>query len=113
MSDAHARRSDPLSSHDTVKSIAKDGTMRGDLLDAARTFPGRFNDTELWERVEMRTGRRWQRNVVARTRDLMEHDGIFVRVGMASFRGGRELVDFELAEHLRTPSVAWEQPTLL
>jgi hypothetical protein len=109
----HARRSDPTSSHITVASIAKDGTMRADLLTAARSLPGPFNDTELWERVELQTQRRWQRNVVARTRDLMERDGIFVRLGMSTYKGGRALVDFELAPEYRTTTVAWQQPTLL
>ena len=74
--DAHARRSDPASSDRTVRSIAKDGSLRAEVWAAARSFFGaRFTDTELRDRLESRTARRWERNVVARTRGLLELDG--------------------------------------
>jgi len=107
MSDPHARRSDPLSSHTTVQSLAKAGTMKEKILDAARTLDPPFNDTQLWERVELRTGKRWQRNIVAKFRSDMEKEGIFERVGMSDHHG-RQLVDFVLT----TPSQPWVEPTL-
>lgn len=96
MTDAHARHSDPLSSDFTVKSIAADVRGRELVLQVAATFTGPWCDTELWEATERLTGRRHQRNVIARTRGLMEADGYISRVGQWTFRGRPSVVHFIL-----------------
>lgn len=92
----HARRSDPISSHLTVQSLGKDSSLKAQLITAAlhledvldrRTMTQIWTDTQLTETLEMMTGRRHQRNVVARTRGLLERDGWFERVGMFDFDG--------------------------
>ena len=84
----HARMGDPRSSEDTVRSIAKDRTLAGLILDAADyLMPYGFNcfdDTDLLERIEEVTGRRHQRNVIARARGLLEPSGQIVRIGPIS-----------------------------
>jgi hypothetical protein len=91
---AHARWSDPSSSDFTVKSIAADVRGRELVLAVAATFDQPWCDTELWERTEALTGRRHQRNVLARTRGLMEEDGLIQRVGQWTFRGRPGVVHF-------------------
>lgn len=99
----HARRSDPLSSDVTVKSIARDGTLKALILDAAATFgldnrraPRCWNDTMIHARIEELTGRRFQRNVIARSRGLMERDDLIVRIGAWSYQGRPGVVHFSL-----------------
>lgn len=93
-SDAHARRSDPLSSHLTVQSLGRDRSLKAVVVAAALEL-GTFNDTELTDKIEELTGRRQQRNVIARTRGLLEADGWFDRIGMWSYLG-RPTVHFQL-----------------
>jgi len=73
---AHARRSDPISSHLTLASLGKDTSLKARVLSAAFALEDRhsgrpWNDTQLTEEVERATRSRQQRNVIARTRDLM------------------------------------------
>lgn len=91
-----ARTSDPESSHRANDSIAKDMTLRDHILQAAgrlMSVQECFDDTDLTEAVEDATLRRQQRNVIARSRGLMERDGLFVRVGIVD-RGDRRTVHF-------------------
>jgi hypothetical protein len=95
-SDPHARRSDPTSSHVAVAAIGADARLADHIRHAAqRLHPSLFDDTDLLELVEEQSGRRQQRNVIARSRGLMENDGQFVRVGMRN-RGTRTTVHFRL-----------------
>lgn len=94
--DPHARRSDPRSSHVAVAAIAADSKLSDHIEHAARRLhPALFDDTDLLELVEEQTGRRQQRNVIARARGLMEYEGAFVRVGERN-RGDRSTVHFRL-----------------
>lgn len=73
---ALARRSDPISSHLTLASLGKDTSLKARVLSAAFALEDRhagrpWNDTQLTEEVERATRSRQQRNVIARTRDLM------------------------------------------
>lgn len=123
MTDAHARRSDPLSSHLTVQSIGKDMTLRGRVLAAALSLEmykngDAWNDTELTERVEAMTGQRQQRNVLARTRGLIEQDGLIERVGEWDFNGRRTVWFHTVSSVVRPDPLAepihsWTQPSLL
>ena len=76
----HARRSDPTSSHLTVASIAADRTLAGLIMQVGARL-GRFDDTDLTAGIETVTGRRHQRNVIARARGLLEPSGQIVRLG--------------------------------
>ena len=93
--DAHARRSDPISSHLTLQSLGKDTALKSRVLLAAMKLEEQginaWNDTELTAQVELDTRKRQQRNVIARTRDLMTDDGWFEKVGMFDYEG-RQLV---------------------
>lgn len=88
--DAHARRSDPNSSQRTVASLGRDGSIKAliweQFLIADRENYA-LNDTDLTLLLEQRTGRRWQRNVVARSRGLMVHDGWLLGVGERLYQG--------------------------
>ena len=81
--EAHARMGDPRSSEDTVRSIAADRTLAELILFHGRRL-GRFDDTDLLEAIEDDTGRRHQRNVIARARGLLEPSGDIVRIGPIS-----------------------------
>ena len=92
----HARMSDPVSSHHTVGSSAteeiKPGTYAWDILqELSAAFPWPLCDTCLWHRIEERTGKRLQRNVLARARGRLVRDRMVVEFGMD--RCPREGVD--------------------
>lgn len=94
----HARRTDPVTSDRTVKSIAKDGTLAYYVwtyafLKRAQEEP--FNDTELTEWIERATCKRQQRNVIARARGLMEDAGLLRQVGIF-YHQGRELMHYAI-----------------
>lgn len=119
---AHARHSDPLSSDITVKSIAKDTNLRARILAAAlareRLFDA-WTDTELTETIEEHTGVRQQRNVIARTRGLMEKEDppLIERVGMFRIRGRlmmcfRTTAHGRRSQHIEPPQTVWSQLTL-
>ncbi|HRA86088.1 MAG TPA: hypothetical protein PLT40_17265 [Ilumatobacteraceae bacterium] len=105
----HARRSDPASSDRTVKSIVKDGALADLILKAMHhrvvywylyeTEPSDHAvcDTYLWERLEARTGRRLQRNVIARARGRLVTDGLLVGVGARDYNG-QELEHYVLTD---------------
>jgi len=89
--DAHARRSDPISSHLTVGSLGKDTALKHLVLMAAFTLELNgntlWNDTELTLQIERYTRKRQQRSVIARTRGLMTTDGWFEPQGMFTHNG--------------------------
>jgi hypothetical protein len=94
MTTPHARLSDPISSEVAVAAIARNTSLKDNIMLAAeRLHPQWFDDTDLLELVEEQTGKRQQRNVIARSRGLMERDGLFVRMGMVH-RGSRNTVHF-------------------
>jgi hypothetical protein len=94
MTTPHARLSDPISSEIAVGRIAKNTSLKDNIRYAAeRLHPQWFDDTDLLELVEEQTGRRQQRNVIARSRGLMERDGEFIRMGLVA-RQGRQTVHF-------------------
>lgn len=111
--DAHARRSDPISSHLTVQSLGKDtsykhlvvlGALRlEEILGTQPNGDGAWTDTQLTITIEQMTRRRHQRNVIARTRGLLEIDGWFWRVGLFDF-DGRPTVHFITTPQARTAS---------
>jgi hypothetical protein len=74
----HARALDPESSHLTVRSIVKDKTLAADILRAVvnvhRTTHGKSmtDDDVLDALIAAYPGVRFQRNVIARARGLLE-----------------------------------------
>lgn len=102
MTTIHARHSDPITSHRAVTAIAADQTLATNIMAAAhRLHQGgqdTFDDTDLLVEIEDAIGRRQQRNVIARSRGLMEADGMFVRVGE------RPNADRPSTLHFRLPS---------
>lgn len=103
-----ARSSDPISSHLTLASLGRDSSLKSRVLAAAFELedraPGRpWNDTELTEQIERTTRSRQQRNVIARTRDLMTSERVgdelverwFEPVGLDRFEG-RELMHYRI-----------------
>jgi hypothetical protein len=102
----HARLTDPISSEIAVAAIAKNQSLKDHIITAAeRMHPQWFDDTDLLTLVEEQSGRRQQRNVIARSRGLMEREGLFVRVGLVE-RSDRKTVHFAL------PDRPWTQPPL-
>jgi hypothetical protein len=96
---AHARRFDPASSHEAVGHIAKARTLHELVRDAGASLKEMFSDTDLWVEVERVSGRRQQRNVIARTRGLhtAPHGPMSAWFeGVGSFRQ-----DGKLLEHYR------------
>ena len=96
----HARRTDPYTSDQALKAIAKFGKLMYWIWFVAvenRMYGyGRpFNDTQLTEAIELATGQRQQRNVVARSRGMLEDAGMLRQVGVRSYRG-RELMHYEI-----------------
>lgn len=92
----HARRSDPASSDRTVKSIVRDQTLAELIIRAAYfkeansqlyRYDAPFCDTWLWQWIEDFTGRRHQRNVIARARGRLVDDGILEGVGPRPYEG--------------------------
>lgn len=92
----HARVSDPQSSDRTVKSIVRDTSLAAIILafayrlymtDTNFDYRPEFCDTELWEHAEASTGRRFQRNVLARARGRLVNDGLLKPIGPAMYKG--------------------------
>ena len=80
-----ARRSDPTSSHRAVQAIVRNGSLAEHIIRYAVTWTYRFGadgltDDDFLAYIERRTGRRQQRNVIARARGRCERDGYLVRV---------------------------------
>jgi hypothetical protein len=113
--DPHARRSDPTSSHEAVAAIASNSGLANHILHAARRLdPVPFDDNDLVELVEEQSGRKQQRNVIARARGLMEREGTFIRLGVRKRRGDdRKTLHFRLPRPgdviVITPPVLGEQ----
>lgn len=81
--DPDARTSDPVQSHITAASIVKDGSLKALILDAVSGRWYKFHpvtDDEVWERIEAYTGRRFQRNVIAKARIRMMREGLLMQV---------------------------------
>lgn len=108
MTTPHARLTDPLSSERAVAAIAANDTLKNHIIAAAeRLYPVWFDDTDLLMLVEEQTGRRQQRNVIARSRGLMERDGMFERMGeIQRTDPNRKTVHFCLAG--RSQPALWE-----
>jgi hypothetical protein len=96
----HARKGDPYTSDQALKAIAKDTTLMNGIWvyasEVRRQFghPA-FNDTMLTAWLEWHTGRRQQRNVVARSRGLLVQAGLLREAGVQSY-DGRELMHYEI-----------------
>lgn len=99
--EAHARRSDPITSHLAVQNIARDAPLREQILRAANLLEDAgyrgWDDTMITELVESITNRRQQRNVIARARGLLERDGLIERLGHDPF-AKRPLMKFRLSQ---------------
>lgn len=99
----HARSTDPYTSDKALKAIAKDGTLMAGIwyfaVHCSTREPydrvGPFNDSELTEYLEDATGKRQQRNVVARARGLLEDAGLLRQAGVREW-DGRELMHYEI-----------------
>jgi len=94
----HARKGDPYTSDQALKAIAKDNTLMHwiwVMADAFRQGNVPFNDTELTILIESATGKRQQRNVIARARGLMEDAGLLRQAGVFVYQG-RELMHYEI-----------------
>lgn len=93
------RRTDPISSHVTVKSLGKDTSLKMMVLRALieASWDGdnltSVTDDDIVYMLEQRHGRRFQRNVVARTRGLMEPEWV-CRVGIGGTYKGRPVLFF-------------------
>lgn len=98
-----ARATDPTSSHVTVRSLAKDGSSYRMILTAVcqlhlgSTFgmtPTKLvTDDRVVQALETVMDRRFQRNVVARSRGLLEPDYI-QRVGVMPDSNGRSILHY-------------------
>lgn len=92
------RRTDPISSHVTVKSLGKDTSLKmmvlRALIDASWDDElTSVTDDDIVYMLEQRHGRRFQRNVVARTRGLLEPEWV-CRVGIGRTSDGRPVLFF-------------------
>ncbi len=96
----HARMSDPVSSHHTVHSIVHEPITTGYAADilAVMRDGGMWCDTGLWVSLEQRTGRRLQRNVIARARGRLVRDGLVEFVALDTCNHNQEpRMHFKLA----------------
>lgn len=86
---AHARHTDPVSSHIVVKSLAENYSVRARLTAALRTWEdgALFTDDDLWRALNKSIAR----SSVARFRLWAERDGELFRVGTRDCRLGRRL----------------------
>lgn len=103
----HARRTDPYTSDKALKAVAKDGTLMQLIWTSAKLhrMSGKpFNDTLLTEWIERATCKRQQRNVVARSRGMLEDAGVFRQVGVRDY-GGQQLMHYEID----TASMVWAE----
>lgn len=104
---AHARLSDPVSSEYTVASIGRDTSLRRLVMNAViecyepggLQFVGHFicgcvTDDVVLTHIELRQQRRFQRNVLARTRGLLENEGWLARHGFHIRNDGRRVITF-------------------
>ncbi len=78
----NARASDPQSSHEANAKIRANRGLAGMVLKAVQTIQDASGATDdaILEWIEASSGKRQQRNVIARTRGLLERDGFLVRV---------------------------------
>ena len=78
----NARTGDPQSSHEANEKIRKNRGLAKMILEAVQTIQVTTGATDdaILELVEARSGKRQQRNVIARSRGLLERDGLLVRV---------------------------------
>ena len=99
----HARMSDPVSSDIAVKAIVANTRLADQIMAAARSFnPVAFDDTDLLFVVEEATGRRQQRNVIARARGRLEQLGELERIGLRD-RGDRFTLHFTITKPAPVP----------
>ncbi len=84
----NARTTDPISSHLACAAIRKNQTLADYVVQgvvvlsnvAAESGRLPVTDDDLLHYIEALSNKRQQRNVIARTRGLLEKDGFFVRV---------------------------------
>ena len=84
----NARTGDPISSHLANAALRSNNTMADWIIHAVvrlsnnepHNSPRPVGDNEIWEYIEEQSGKRQQRNNIARCRGLLERDGFFVRV---------------------------------
>lgn len=99
MSDPGARTSDPLGSHEALASITKWQGLREAILMAAQTFdPAPFDDGDLTEYINHIWSTGVQRNVVARSRGILEREGKLVRIGNRR-HNGKATMHFRLPDN--------------
>lgn len=94
----HGRKTDPYTSDQALKAIARNGSLMSEIWWAANDASKKgwcFNDTWLTQRLEQYTGRRYQRNIIARARGLMLEAGLFRVVGPVLYEG-RELMHYNI-----------------
>jgi hypothetical protein len=99
-SDAHARVTDPISSELTVASLGRDVNYRKLVVKATSTMQTMHAnyvcDDDVLACIEHITMRRHQRNVIARTRGLLEREGWIERGPMITRPDGRAVISYRL-----------------
>ena len=95
LSTSPARARGPLQSQAVLDSLGKDDSLKSFVALACLFQPHgvgyhkRMTDDQITQRLEFCTGRRFQRNVVARTRGLLERDNWLTPSGDVIGRTGR------------------------
>lgn len=84
MQTPHARFTDPAQCDEVVKSLVEDGSYKALVIAAvlANHVHGGWTgvtDDMIWDWIEQATRRRHQRNVIARTRGILEHEEVLIR----------------------------------
>jgi hypothetical protein len=94
---AHARVTDPISSELTVASLGRDTSYRRLVLEAVfnNLDNERVTDDDVLDYIERTTERRHQRNVIARTRGLLEREGWLERGPMVTRADGRTVISYD------------------
>jgi hypothetical protein len=94
----YARVTDPVSSQLTVASLGRDTGYRMLVIDAVHRFTCAHScsvtDDDVVTHLEQHTRRRHQRNVIARTRGLLEQEGWLERSVMVRRPDGREVISY-------------------
>ena len=98
MSDPGARTSDPQGSHEAVAAIREWHGLVNAILQVARAYdPIPFDDGDLTASINNMWDHPVQRNVVARSRGIIERQGSLVRIGNRT-RDGKTTMHFRLPD---------------
>lgn len=73
----------------TLESLSKDGLLKDRIMNAVLSFSHPVTDDDIVDHLERRFNQRFQRNVIARMRGLLEESGWLTQGPNVTGRSGR------------------------